>query len=132
MSSNSRAVNESILLVDLVEWRTLSSFSTMVQAVPAETFLRHPIPFTGDTSSPDVSRGNALILVRTSHHKLGALRPKFSGLPVAPATFLPFRHYLFTSPCINHAFIGKTPNEPTSPSMRDTGKLLSAGPGRYP
>ena len=47
-------------------------------------------PFTGDTSSPEVSRGNALILVHTSHHKLGALCPKFSGLQVVPATFFPF------------------------------------------
>ncbi len=37
-------------------------------------------PHTADTSSPDVSVGNALILVRASRYELGAPCPKFSGL----------------------------------------------------
>jgi len=56
------------------------------------------IPPTRNTSSPDISQGNALILVRTGRYKLGALGPKFSGArgPGVPATF-PFWY-------INHAF----------------------------
>jgi len=40
-------------------------------------------PFTADTSSPDVSQGNALILVRTSRYKQGghALNLVDSGGP---------------------------------------------------
>ena len=37
-------------------------------------------PYTADTSSSDVSLGNALILVRATRYQLGAPCPKFSGL----------------------------------------------------
>jgi len=50
-----------------------------VTSVPFEEALSLVIPCTGDTSSPDVSLGNALILVHTSRYELGAPRPKFSG-----------------------------------------------------
>src|SRR5947207_7684200 len=42
-------------------------------------------PSTGDASSPDVSLGNALILVHTSRYELGAMCPKFSGWQEVPA-----------------------------------------------
>ncbi len=38
-----------------------------------------------NTSSPDVSQGNALILVHSSRYELGAPCPKFSGLQEVPA-----------------------------------------------
>ena len=41
-------------------------------------------PCRGDTSSPDVSQGNALILVHSSRYALGAPGPKFSGLKAVP------------------------------------------------
>ena len=37
------------------------------------------IPSTADTPSPDVSLGNALILVHPSRYELGSPCPKFSG-----------------------------------------------------
>src|SRR5436190_23889261 len=42
------------------------------------------IPCTRNASSPDVSLGNALILVRTSRYELGAPCPKFSGQQEVP------------------------------------------------
>ena len=47
-----------------------------------ETWL---IPSTADASSPNVSLGNALILVHSSRYELGAPCPKFSGLQEVPA-----------------------------------------------
>src|SRR5947207_9717895 len=56
------------------------------------------IPCTGNTSSPDFPLGNALILAPTSRYELGAPCPKFSGLPVVPATFFPFsKLFVYTS-----------------------------------
>jgi len=43
------------------------------------------IPYTGNTSSPDVTRGNALILVYASRCELGASYPKFSELQAVTA-----------------------------------------------
>ena len=65
------------------EWSDIES----EDEVGYETDLTDPadIPFTGDASAPDVSRGNALILVQTSRYELGAPRPKFSGLQAVPA-----------------------------------------------
>ena len=42
-------------------------------------------PSTGNTSSPDVSRGKALILARTYRYELVTPGPKFSGLQAVPA-----------------------------------------------
>src|SRR6266480_5324345 len=50
----------------------------------------HCNPSTALTSSPDVSLGNALILVQTSRYELGQPCPKFSGLPAVLVTFFPF------------------------------------------
>ena len=38
------------------------------------------IAYTSNASSPDVSRGSALILVDISRYELGEQGPKFSGL----------------------------------------------------
>ena len=51
-----------------------------------------PNPSTTDASSPNVSRGNALILVPPSRYELGAPCPKFSELLVVPAYQLENRY----------------------------------------
>ena len=43
------------------------------------------IPYTGNTSSPRGTPGNALILVPIPRYELGAPCPKFSGLQEVPA-----------------------------------------------
>ena len=48
-----------------------------------------------DTSSPDFTRSNALILVYMPHYELGAPCPNFSGLQEVPAYRLEFDSLIF-------------------------------------
>jgi len=58
--------------------RNARMLQRLYPAVPL--FFYALTPCTGDTLSPDVSLGTALILVDASRDELGAPCPKFSGL----------------------------------------------------